>query len=231
MNFPNRAYTSGDMTTPVACSLPVFEAPFPHTSARYVMRQDYIVNAEDFAATDLNTPHADPDLADYFLVNEGPQTELPGGRVRWTRTYAKIPDSWNDYELLQYRFIGLMASQAAPPYVFTNVEVDGRDPFEKKVTWRILHEYFMVGPSQTYATPADIPVNEQQEYTVSGDASLKVDYLVDITTNPLLYETSPSKPDYLAMVTAGTEIVAETSQPDRWMGNIWVRITRYVTAQ
>jgi hypothetical protein len=65
---------------------------------------------------------------------------------------------------------------------------------------------------------------------------LPVDYISDQYGTVGGYQngvipTVPTRTQYMALVSAGSEIVAKDSQLTRWMGNIYARATTYIVAQ
>ena len=226
-----------------ACSLPVLSSPIPATSAEYVLLQDFMQLRANFAATALNTAHPSagltPDFSAFVLVEEGERRDVGNGLVRWTRKYALAPEAWDYSESYAYTFIGfqgLIANYSGfGGGTFNPVVATGRIPQSWVVSSRVHNEYFLVGAGQTYASSAAIPVVKRQQYLspVSGAlAPCPVDYIWDaITGGTDVAATTPDRTTYEGWMTAGTEIVSEDSRLTRWLGNIWLRQTRYVVAQ
>ena len=199
-----------------------FIAPLPHTSENLVLRQDFMQHQDDFEALELNTPH--PDFTDFRLVEEGDKQNLGGGVLRWTRTYAKKPESWSETGgNTIYAFIGFDGTFGGGVNVTV---VSGRPRTSKVVPVRIQRDYFLVGFDGDYDTSEDIPTIAEQKYYYDTEA-FAVDYLSD--SPPYVTATTPSTTNYIAMI--GDEIVIERSTVARWMGNIFVRETRYVVAE
>ncbi|MGC3961332.1 MAG: hypothetical protein QM813_26415 [Verrucomicrobiota bacterium] len=220
--------TDGDFTT--ASPTGVARVSFPidgDTSAR-IIEQDYIQLASSFAALALNTPH--PTIATAFLVGESPLEDLGAGVVQWTRRFATVPANRDEFESFSYRFPGLLGA-SNPPYnqYWVTEPGDGRDPRVDTVSSRLAHEYFLVGAGQTYTTPSEIPVIESQQYTLVGNDNVSINYLLAAGVYP--DDSTPTKEDYLTMIASEDELVAEDSRISRWLGNIFVRITRYVKAK
>jgi hypothetical protein len=234
-------WTDGTWTSAEAVTNPEFESPIPGSSAAYVLRQDFVILLANWSALALDTAHGT--YSDFKLVAEGPRVDLGGGVCRWTRTYAKVPATWDDWESYAYNFIGRTGTFGI------NIEtVTGRERFTAVVPCRVRKEYFRCASGETYTTPGAIPVNRQLFYCY-GNIGLPVDYLFDAT--------APTNANYSTMITdaatngwsasvatqtidtdgdvtmgtAGGQIIAEDSRIVRWMGNIWCRETRYVLAQ
>src|SRR6478736_414487 len=213
---PNLRYTSGDFTVPAAVTLPVFDAPFKAdgNNEECVLTQEFIQNLADFARLALDTPH--PDYADFLLVEEGEQRDAMGGKVRWTRTYAKVPEDFTvDRGTIAFTFPG-KSGLVTGGIVGYGGSADGRKPLSKTVTTRIARAFF-INPDD-----ADIPVLEQFSVKYGVDEQ-PTEYLNNNADNPLAADTDPSRTAYEALVTAGDRIVAQDSSRDIWMGHIYMR--------
>jgi hypothetical protein len=66
------------------------------TAGKVAFEQDYMQSESSWTPVALGTRH--PSLAGFFLTKESQLTPLGGGKVKWTRTYAKIPDARTRYE-------------------------------------------------------------------------------------------------------------------------------------
>ena len=221
--------TDGTFTTASATGAAEKSFPIEGDNSSFIVEQDFVIAIGSFSPLALNTAH--PTYTTAYLVKESPLQDLGAGIMRWTRTYAQIPATRDDYETSVYRFPGFLGA-GTPPYSQYQIAVgDQRDPFEKSCVTRVENEYFLCAAGQTYVSPDLIPIIPATKYHFDGIENNLVDYLVDHTTNPFATETVPSLPDYLAMITAGDEVVVEDSRVERWMGNIYVRKTRYVKAQ
>ena len=154
--WPTALYNDQITTTPVACSLPQFASPIAATSKEYVFTQDFMclrpTGGIDLS-TDLNTPHPsagmNPDYSSFVLVAESERRDMGGGMVRWTRTYARVPDSYSDFEPFSYPFIGTNT--------LSGVVVITRITTPWVVSTRLQHDFFLVGAGQTYTTAGAIP--------------------------------------------------------------------------
>lgn len=214
-------FQDGLFTTARAVTLPVFSCPFADegVNERLVLTQDFVVALEDFAPLALDTVH--PDYGDYVLVGEGPQTDLGGGIVQWTRTYAKVPtDFTRPAGNYSYNFIGLYGV-----YGLGVTNVTGRPRQTHNVPVQLSREFAL-----TDDPDADLPPIEAQRYVWSADESQDVDYLADAP--PLDEPTSPSRTEYDDLIADDDyNIVVETSTVKIWMGNIYVRETLRVKAR
>jgi hypothetical protein len=271
--WPSPIYTDGVFTTAQPCSLPQFTSPIAATTDEYVFTQDFIIARASFTATPLNTLHDSsgktPDYSTYFLVNEGERRDIEGGLVRWTRTYAKKPASYSDFETYPYSFIGTNTLVGAT--------VITRTQQTRIVSSRLLHEFYIVGTSGTglitpdYASAGAIPIVNGMHYvfqaTISGftygGITMETTLLQPAASSVPTYPTSE---DYQSMVsdalsngwsatvtvlsiyptasgtymagvintgstTLGGQIPAENSRINRWNGNIWERVTRFILAE
>ena len=96
----------------------------------------------------------------------------------------------------------------------------GRDPETQVVNCRVVYDYFLPGVSAKISTPSDIPNTDPL-------------YIQDNTgrkTNTATGNTSPTATQYKALIAAGTQIQVERSTVNRWRGNIWERVTRFIRA-
>lgn len=242
LQWPAPDYVDGGLTSAAACSLPEFFPVLPSTTAEYAFRQDFMQLRANFAPTAMDTAHPSagltPDYSDYLLVREDVRRDVGGGLVRWTRTYAKKPADYDDFESFAYQFIGfagnfqsVVVSGAGVGAGAGSVLVTGRPRRTQIVSSRIANAFFHVGGSGEPATPADITLIKAQRYLTTGaSAGYDVDFITD-AVGPIP-ATDPSRTDYDTLVTDETEIVAEDSRLERLFGsgNFWVRKTRYVVA-
>jgi len=212
--------------------------PIPRDPTAQLIEQDFQILAGSFAPLALDTAH--PTVTTAYLVEEGPQSDIDGGMVQWTRRYATVPADRDDYETFGYTFPGLYDVSAAPPYnQYWVAEVDGgRDPFPDKVNSRLHHEYFLCKADETYETPDEIPIIQGLEFTLTTNANVRQQYL--LPEGVFGADSVPSREEWEALIAGSTgigtgaaagEFVAEDSDIVPYMGNIWCRITRYVKAK
>lgn len=231
--------------------------PFDGDNTVYYFEEDYTISLASFAVILLNTPH--PVRGTFILVKETePQPVGVYDVVKWTRTYAITPNTRSEFSSMVYPFIGYTGYIAATGGTLTS-NVPGRKPFSRTVNCRIQYDYFFAGTGGAYLTPSAIPVNQQQlyyfrigsitnpggvltwtaTYTLGSANDISqgspTQYLVDTTGTYAppnsIVPCVPTRTAYMALVSAGSEIIAEPSSLSRWMGNIWVRTTKYVIAQ
>ena len=219
----------------------VYRRSFPierDTSAQ-IIEQDFIVAYGSYAHQALNTPHAT--VTDAYLVREGSHQDLDGGLIKFTRVYATVPAARDDYETFTYKFPGLYSTgDGNPPYnqYWEAVTGEGRDPFPDTVTSRVRNEYFLCATGETYETPDEIPILKGQEFALDSNANARMYYL--LPAGEFVGDSTPTREAWLTLVGGGTglgtganagEFIPEDSKIEPYMGNIWVRKTRYIKAQ
>lgn len=241
---------------------PIFDVPVPATTARYVFRQKFQQFLNNKTALALNTAH--PDYATYYLVSESTETSIGGGVVEWERTYAQVPESYNEWETFAYNFIGYIGTYGGILQTSALIPT-GRNRQTVAVQSRIQNDFFLTG-QEPYSTPGDIPAINAQKYRLIPTAVSNIWWMDTdwICTNPPYnFSTTPSRATYEGYIvnanqfgwasgnvvykwgidgsrnpvvdTTGSganpgQICAEDSRLDRWMGNIYLRRTRFVLA-
>lgn len=248
--LPSPVYLDSPGTAAFMAGAPVFSSPFAGVSTQYVLRQKWQQRADNFSELALNTPH--PDFATFILAEESERDDVGGGYVRWTRTYAKVPATRNEYASINYNFIGYVGlTVSAIGTTVAPSSILGRPRSVASVTCRIQYDYllttnpqsdFTTNFGQRYYIPAGvwdtatIPVFHPQypDPVQSALHGLPVDLIFD-TTGPFAFAFAvpsvPSRTDYETLRANKSEIIVEDSQVSRWMGNIFQRITKYVIAQ
>jgi hypothetical protein len=220
-------YVSGDFDIAEPITQLVFSEPFPGVNIAYVLTQEFMQNRSEWMPLPLNTPH--PAYTEFLLVEESPLQDTGiAGVVKWTRTYAKVPASYDEPGgNYTYNFIGFVGS-----FGINVTTVSGRERFAKNVPVKVVRDFFLVDAAGNPGGPVydmwqNIPVNEAQRYSFTSAPELDVDYIAD--SPPLAEATLPSRTEYEALI--GTYIAAETSRLARWMGQIYVRETLYIKAE
>jgi hypothetical protein len=243
----------GSYSTAFATSKAIFSNPIPRDKNPYILKQEFIQAAASFAPLALNTPH--PVSTSFVLAEESERQTAGGNLVKWTRTYVKIPASWDDWDRHLYNFIGFMGDYVSEGGQLVTA-ITGRDRRQKNVMSRIVHDYFLVDPTTgttagpgtlaaPYDSPGSIPATSALRYYYPTNANLDIDFIAD--SPPLTSASSPSRTAYdtwcanaISKVWTSTvapggafpaQIQAEDSVLSQWMGNVWVRQTRYVLAQ
>jgi hypothetical protein len=218
----NVKYRSGNFTTATQIGAYRDEEPLlPDYNGVLVRRADFMQLWSSFVALDLNTVLADDTR--FKLVDESPHEDVGGGHVKWTRTWARIPNThYKPGGVYYYSFPGLDLV---------------RDVTAQMPVWaKIKREFYLVGPGGTYATfealVAAKLVRAQQYYLtnkgpsaiLSGDSGSALDYV-------LRPSTTPTDSDWATFIANNDVIVAEDSKIDRWMGNIFFVNTIYIPAR
>jgi hypothetical protein len=218
MNTPD--YEDGDFSVAIAVTLPVFNAPFEGVNIQYVLTQEWMQNLADYTPLALDTPH--PDYAAFILVSEGEQSDLGGGKVRWTRTYAKLPDEYTKPRgNFTFTFPG-WSGLVYGGFVGYGGSNNGRIPLNKTVACLVTRTFYLTNDPAT-----DIPI--LPKFVVTYGSGVITDYTND--DHGSFTDTTPNTTDYQASVAAGEYLVAQDSTWDIWMGNIYVRETFYVKYQ
>lgn len=239
--MPTRAYADGVWTMPVAITQPLYSCPFDGVNVQYLLKQDFVVLASSFAPLALNTAH--PDDATFILADEGPREDFGNGAVKWTRTYAKIPDQRLEPSSFAYDFIGylgqlisagLLATVSLPDFVVANYV--GRSRQNWSVPAKLQFDYFLLD-GVTLVNPSDIPLIQRTLY-FGADGQTITDFLWN--NPPYTVASSPSRSAYEGYIASdkpisdgGTDtfsLVAEASRLQRWHGNIFERATLYIKA-
>lgn len=243
--WPDALYADGTLDVAEACGVPEFGSSIPSSTDNDFFVQPFMQLLKDFLPLALNTAHFDADFTDWVLVKEGTKQHAGGGMVKWNRTYAIVPDSWDDWEIYGYPFIGYQGIYLAGNIGNVNpVAVTGRPRETQKVDSRVHRDYFLVGPGLTYETAGEIPILIGQQYYAGGLGGQKTDYIMDAFGG-----TSPTRTAYEVWVANAdsnawtgdwvgavspvnpSQLLAENSTLTRLHGNIWVRASRFVLAQ
>lgn len=176
----------------------------------------------------------------------------PNSRNEASTTNYKFIGYAGDTTLLKVNSGGVLQNYSGATYV------QGRRPFTQTVPLTIVKDYFLCGSGGTYATPDLIPVNLAQKYYFQlGTTSIATgvmtftptyatgspadiangiptEYICDASGAAYYYSpigSNPTRTAYQALVTAGSLITVEDSSITRWMGNVWERTTKKVTAR
>jgi len=138
--------------------------------------------------------------------------------------------------------------------------ITGRDRRSITAPSRLAHDFFLVGSGGSFSSAGKIPFIKAQQYYWTAVPGTTIDptnpffwtdYLAD--SPPFSLPTIPSRTTYVGWmnnalsmgwdgdpadpVAAGhtpvkpSQIAAEDSRFTRWMGNIWLRQTRFVLAR
>jgi hypothetical protein len=231
-------YVDGDWTIEDPGSVPVLQSPIPATTDSDVFEQVFVQALTDFNPTPLNTPHPSagdtPDYSDFVLVKEGPKQDIHGGMVRWTRTYARVPESWDDYASYSYPLIGFLGVFLAGSVGVVNpVLATGRPRKARVVDCRIHRDYFLTGPGGSYTSPGDVPWFRAQEYfasdgTFSGITFIANGQTSDFISDPVLTfpATSPDRTTYVGWMANARSVGFDGDSITNWAGT-WTGGTAY----
>lgn len=128
-------YYAGDFSVEKLEKLPLTFFPLSQQPEVYGVKCEFTILRDNFARVPLNTPFDEDDNA--ILQEEGEQTDIGSGCVSYSRTYWRVPGSWDDSKVVAYTFPGF------PGYPGT---ADVRNPPSEAVAGRIVNDYFVVDP-------------------------------------------------------------------------------------
>lgn len=191
------------------------------------------------------------DLSQLILVEEGDLRDIGGGLSKLRRKFATIPQTRCETEQFSATFPGLNTNGSVQrPQVTRNVLSRLQYDYFVFDDWGILGNtpLFPNGPrldSSTGLYPTGLLLPAMEYF---NDSNIETSYgiyvgtptdtLTDGDPTDPTTATLPSATDYLGWCTGlstanaqTAELIAESSTFDRWMGNIWVRRTRFVLAQ
>jgi len=96
--------------------------PFPDDVSAFFYEQDFVQYFADFIALPLSSP----DFSAFGTVNlpvyltaESPLQDLGGGVAKWTRTFAMIPGSREEYQSFSWLRPGLSAGNSYPQFTIS----------------------------------------------------------------------------------------------------------------
>jgi hypothetical protein len=216
----NVKYRSGDWAVATPIGIIRNESPLlPELNSVLIFHQDYVQLLNNFVALDYNTINLDIGGDFAYLVNESERLDFGGNSVRWTRSWARIPQSYGK-------------AGGTYPYPFPGFD-GGRDVVRKPVAMEILRDFFLCGAGGAFSTWQDIPIIKAfQPYDIQpdpADISAFTDTLRDAAgSDP---GTSPSLAGYRAMIAGNEFIDVEDSKVTNWRGGIYMRERYTVRAQ
>ena len=182
-------------------------------------------------------------LANCYLVEIGELEGMPGGLLRMRLRFASLPPTRNEIEQFSYHYRGLNWLRTTPAIQYDRQSFQLTVPSRVQYDYYIFDDYGILGlpvfpdGNKLSATTGLYPpglILPAQYYYMDSNSVASNTFLPD--DGQLSATTIPSAEDYLNFITAndyygqpvGAELVAETSTLDRWMGNIFVRRTRFV---
>lgn len=218
--------TNGTWTTPQAVHGGVWSCPLPGQSGNIVLSQPYQIAATSWSAATIGAEHASDSTL--YLCDESERVPIGAGMVQWSRTYAKLPAQHTEYETIIYTFPGFLSGGGIGDAYF-----EGRDPVTEPTTCKTVFDYYLLASGTVsppkYNTVEGMPIVAAfRPYWTGNTSNYTPLWLAN--NPPFTVASVPNVTDYLTKVTNGDWIAIEPSQIARWMGNIFVRRTRYVKA-
>lgn len=211
----NVKYRSGDFSKATPIGVIRNESPLlPFSNEVLIFHQDFVQLASAFVALDYNTPNPDIGGRTAFLIAESPREDFGGRCVKWTRSWARVPDSYNmpggNY---QYQFPGIASKNSL------------RSKFTTAAKLTIHRDFFLCGNNGVanggYSQWQDIPATP----------GFRIQNALPEDPDTLDVDTIPSAEEYLALVANGTPIQIEDSKILPWQGSIFVRENYFIIAR
>jgi hypothetical protein len=203
--WPVPNFIDGDFTAATPISLPVLSAPIPGVKDELILTQEFVQFRKNHSPLALNTAHPSsgktPDYSTFLLVEESEREDYGAGVCKWTRKYAKVPSSHDEWETYAYQFCGIVNVSGVNIPV-----VQGRDPFSWVVTSRVQHDYFLVNPALSsdsppiYKSPGNIPNVDPFLYVNQGTYSGTTYGGVYFPTDSTFDYTFPTTSQYQDMI-------------------------------
>jgi hypothetical protein len=113
----------GDFTVATACGPKQIEYPFEGDTESMVISQEFMQLQASFKRLPLDTRQSA--RLDAFLVNEDGFQNLGGGVMKWTRTYATIPQSRRENETFAYTLPGITSEGLAERKIISSAAAAG----------------------------------------------------------------------------------------------------------
>lgn len=207
---------------PTPTGPPRYDEPLlPDYNGILTLQQDCISNLPLKSAA-LNTTYPGdgitPAQGDFYLVDETKREPDGDYTVRFTRTWARIPNAHTKPGgVYYYSFPGLASSTARTQFT------------QQMPVWAEVHRrFFLVGAGGAYATFADLVAGE----LVKAQAYYRDNIYDTLTPEDALDDTTtPTEAEWLDFIANGQTIVAEDSKITRLFGNIFAVDTIYIPAQ
>lgn len=219
--------TDGTFTSASAVGQARTSYPIDGDTTAKIIAQDFMVLFANYAAPTLGSAHGTFTTA--YCIGDSELQDLGAGLARYTRQWATVPATRDEFGSFVFTFPGLLGSSSPPYSQYWVADIGGgRDPRTETVNSRIANEYFLCIAGQTYETAGEIPILEGFRVKLSSNDDAVMPYA--LPAGVYWSDTVPTKEDYESSIAAGDEIVAEDSAVDRYAGPIFVRTTRYVKA-
>lgn len=114
------------------------ERPYPQNPSAIIYRARFKQLRAYYTRPARNTPH--PNLPQVYFCNDVEFQDRTGGLIEWTRVWATIPNSWDDFDSEPYVYPGFQGTLTAV----------GRNPLSRIVTCKKNYDYFIVGNLATF---------------------------------------------------------------------------------
>lgn len=224
--------------------------PFKANQTAIILEQEFVVAQQFFFPLALNTPYNGAwsvgwgndyvNLATCFLVEEGQLEPIGGGLSRFVRKYANLPPNRNEYESFTYTFPGVdygggIVRQWKPWTVDSRVQHDYYLMDQLNLQTGI--PLFPSGHRLNAATgmqPPGLILPEMRYF--APDANAVVNNIMLSPPGALAADTTPTNADYSLWAfntndSLRAELVVESTKFNRFLGNIFERVTRFAVAQ
>lgn len=204
----------GSWDEPIAVTPLMPEMPIPSVQKVYVYRQRYQIRRSSWVPLALGTEHTETGA---ILVDESNPQNLIGGMCEWERVYALVPDTHIELESSQYTY----QSEYTQPS--TGKEFVIEKP--RNVIIAVWHHYFYAPGTLRF----NIPLYSARILTSNNNGSVSQQGGTKYTIGggaPII--EGPTRTIELTSAGQTIRIVAEDSIVERWMGDIYVRITKTV---
>lgn len=176
---------------------PRLQYPIRQDLTARIFVEDYCQRPDYFVPMALDTPH--PVHVDAFLIAEtNPKPMSSGGLVKFTRRYATVPADRIEYTTANFSFPAFKATSATT--------TEQRAAFSETCVARVLYSYKLT------KDPSLDLVFEPKFQPLDKDGN---------ACNFVASDTTPTKADYEAQVTAADYIQSAQTKVRRWRGNIW----------
>jgi hypothetical protein len=223
--------------------------PWSANQTCMVLEQEFMVAQSSYIPMRLNTPYYVPwaigwqgqfldgqpsvNLDSLILVEEGELQDCGGGISKLRRKFVNLPPTRNEIEQYVYNYPGFSSGRLQTPFpVYSRLQYD----YFVFDDYNILGGALFPGGHRLNATTGITPFGFLLQPTFYfADDGASVPNLIFI---PIISDTTlPDLTTYQGFISgAGTsngdtaELVAEGSTLTRWMGNIFERRTRFVSA-
>jgi hypothetical protein len=194
---------TGGLSGPIPIGPPAITFPLaPDNNYARVYHQPFLVHSGVDQTGAMGSPGLFPGT---ILAFESDRLPIQAGFSEFSRQYAEIPSGFSTYDTHAYVYPGMNLGGS-----------QSRLPTTKTVVSRVQHDFFN-------ASPQSIPISGAQLFLYAGITGFDVISLSNAT--------QPTAVLYSGWITSGVEMVAEDSTIARYVGPIWERQTRFLTAK